>query len=112
MVASHPACPHAAERHPARRQMDNRVIDAASAKAAGAKHLPPGGTAACEQIQSQRLVMAIHVGDHLRDIPERQHRKQWSENFLLHDGIRRTDIGENRRRNPQMLCIHQHRRSG
>ena len=105
MIASHSAAAHTPESHPGSCQMDNRIIDTASAKRKFPQYsffiLPAGS----KKIECQRLFLFFQLPDHFIYIRKGQHRKHRPENLFLHNGCIPGYPIQNRRSNLKRLLI-------
>lgn len=101
VVAAHAAVSNAAEGHPARRQVDDGVVDAPAAERQCVQHAALHGTVFREQVARQRMRPCGGEGNRFVDAADGQNRQNRAENFLLHDRAVRRNIAEDGRRNAQ-----------
>lgn len=87
VVSAHPAFSEAAEAHFAGGQVDDGIIDAAAAKAAGGGYFFCIGLASGEDIKRQGMLPAVDRLDRLIEAVIGENRQQRAENFLLHDRV-------------------------
>ena len=101
VVAAHAAVSNAAEGHPARRQVDDGVVDAPAAERQRVQHAALHGAVFREQVARQRMRPCGGEGNRFVEAADGQNRQNRPEDFLLHDRAVRRNIAEDGRRNAQ-----------
>ena len=105
VVAAHAAFAHAAERHLARCQVDDDVVDAAAAELQLVREAVDVPLIAREQIRGKRLRFAFEALRHLAKRLKRKNGQNRPENFFPHNRVARHNAVHNRGRDAAALGV-------
>ncbi len=105
VVTAHAACADTTKGHMGCRQMDDGVIDAATAKRTGLQHLLFMFTTGSKKIQRERFWSFSDERDGVIKAGITHHGQEGAEDFLLHDGRIRRHLVKQGGRNKAPVCV-------